>query len=448
MSIQLDAQQSAALEVLQGGESCFLTGSAGTGKSTVTTQFIGSSLRKVDVAATTGIAALNLREQYAAKAGREVVVSTIYRWLGIGLGPQEGQSPRDFYNWWRGQWSRSKMAAARRVESAECLVIDEVSMLPGRLLTYLDFHCRQLRGRDEPFGGLQVVMVGDFLQLPPVDKEGKGYDWAFWSPAWRDGAITPVMLEQVHRQADPVFAGLLNEFRVGRLSAAGAEVVRGRVKPFCDARISRLYTHNAAVDKWNGAMLGDLPGEAVTYTARLTGEREEERKWLIKNLVTPYDLTLKKGARVMVTANLPDATGTLLAINGTLATVLQTGGESVLVLTDDGLTLELKAHMWQFDQQDQESACFYQIPLRLAWASTIHKSQGLTLRDAWLDIRAAREPGQAYVGLSRVKSLEGLHLKAVPEGIFTAPAAVAFYDSIRAAGARAGKPTVPVTYEY
>jgi ATP-dependent DNA helicase PIF1 len=441
----LDEQQSAALEILNNGRNAFLTGSAGTGKSTVTTAFIGASFRKVDVAATTGIAALNLRDQFAAKAGRPVNVSTLYRWLGIGLGPQEGQPPAEFFNWWRGQWTKSKMAAAMRIERAECLVIDEISMLPGRLLTYMDFHCRQLRRSSEVFGGLQVVAVGDFLQLPPVDKNGTGYDWAFKSPAWRD--MEAVMLHKVHRQADPEFAGLLNEFRVGRLSAAGAAVVGRRVRPFCDARIPRLFTHNAAVDKWNGAMLAELPGDAVTYTARVSGENEEQRKWLVRNLVTPYALTLKPGARVMVTANLC-MKNEMVASNGTLATVLETATDAVRILTDDGNDLTLKQIVWQFDQQDDDSAKFFQIPLRLAWASTIHKSQGLTLKEAWLDIRAAREPGQAYVAMSRVKSLDGLHLKAVPGGIFTSPEAVAFYDTIRGkSGARAVAQALP-EFEY
>lgn len=426
--IELDEQQRAALDLLNEGKSAFLTGSAGTGKSTVTTAFMGASMRKVDVAATTGIAAINLRDQFAAKAGKAVNVMTIYRWLGIGLGPAEGQSHSAFWDWWRGSWSNAKANACRRLERAECLIIDEISMLPGRLLTYMDWHLKQIRGNNDPLGGLQLVAVGDFLQLPPVDKSGLGHDWAFQSPAWEEG-ITPIMLHKVHRQADPVFAGLLNEFRVGRLSLAGVRVVAGRVSPFCDAKIPRLFTHNAAVDKWNNAMLSGLPGEAVTYMAAVSGDNEDQRKWLIKNLITPFALVLKVGAQVMVTANLC-LRGELLASNGTLATVLSLSDEAVEVLTDEGATLELRKNCWQFDQQDDNSARFYQIPLRLAWASTIHKSQGLTLKEAWIDIRSAREPGQAYVALSRVKSLSGLHLKAVPGGIFTAPAAVAFYDKI------------------
>lgn len=428
----LDPQQAAALEALQTGCSAFLTGSAGTGKSTVTTAFMGSSLKKIDVAATTGIAALNLRDQYASMAGgRSVNVMTIYRWLGIGLGPTEGQPAADFYAWWRGNWSKSKMIACQRMCQAECLVIDEISMLPGRLLSYMDFHLSQVRGNAAPFGGLQIVAVGDFLQLPPVDKSGVGYDWAFWSPAWE--GITPIMLEKVHRQADPVFAGLLNQFRRGVLSRDGVEVVASRVRPFCESRIPRLFTHNAAVDKWNSAMLADLPGDVAVFKARLNGDNEDQRKWLIRNLITPYELVLKVGASVMITMNLLDKDGEIVASNGTLATVVSMTDFTVDVQTVDGNLIELRPNCWQYDQQDDNSARFYQIPLRLAWASTIHKSQGLTLKEAWIDIRSAREPGQAYVALSRVKSLNGLHLKALPSGIFTSPAAVAFYDQIKSA---------------
>ncbi len=426
----LDDQQSAALDAMNRGGNCFLTGSAGTGKSTVTTNFIGASFRKVDVAATTGIAAINLRDQFAARAGRPVNVMTIYRWLGIGLGPTPGQPPEEFWAWWRDKMTPGKMNAMNRIRRAECLVIDEISMLPGRLLNYMDFHLRKIRGENAPFGGLQVVACGDFLQLPPVDKAGTGYDWAFLAEAWD---FTPVMLQRVHRQADPVFADLLNGFRVGKLSKQGVDTIARRVSPFCPAHVPRLFTHNRDVDKWNGAMLADLPGEVTVFTARISGENEDQRKWLIRNLVTPYHLELKEGARVMVTANLSDEAGQMLASNGTMATVTGFTDKVVEIETDDGACLMLSPHAWQFDQQDDDSATFFQIPLRLAWACTVHKSQGLTLKEAWIDIRAAREPGQAYVALSRVKTLDGLHLKAVPNGIFTSPAAVGFYERIRSA---------------
>jgi hypothetical protein len=424
-SVQLSEEQLAARDLLQQGHNVFLTGSAGTGKSTVTTGFIGSSLRQVDVAATTGIAAINLRDQFASKAGRTLNVSTVYRWAGIGLGPKVGQTNEDFFQWWRVQpFATPKLI--RRIQWAEVLVIDEISMLPGRLLDYLDYHCKMLRQSKDPFGGIQVVAVGDFLQLPPVDKEGRGYDWAFQSKAWKEADFKPAVLTHVHRQADPEFADLLNDFRMGEISKPSGRVLATRVSVFPDAKIPRLMTHNRAVDKWNQSQLEQLPGETVTLTAMVIGP-DSQRDWMIKNMVTPLYLHLRVGARVMVTANLKDDTGELIFCNGTMAVVTGINGEKVGVLSDDGVEAILSKHMWQFDAQDSESAKFFQVPLRLAWASTIHKSQGLTLPSAYIDIRSAREPGQAYVAISRIKSLDGLHLREAPTGLFVSEAAIAFH---------------------
>lgn len=425
-SVQLSAEQLSARDLLQLGHNVFLTGSAGTGKSTVTTAFIGSSLRQIDVAATTGIAAINLRDQFASKAGRALNVSTIYRWAGIGLGPKPGQSNEDFFQWWRVQpFATPKLI--RRIEWAEVLVIDEISMLPGRMLDYLDYHCRMLRQTPKPFGGIQVVAVGDFLQLPPVDKDGVGYDWAFQSKAWRESDFRPAVLTHVHRQADPVFAELLNDFRMGDISRGSSRVLAERVTLFPDAKIPRLLTHNRAVDKWNLSQLEQLPGETVTFTASVTGP-DSQRDWMIKNMVTPLYLNLRVGARVMVTANLKDPNSDeLMLCNGTMATVTGINGKNVFIETDEGVGYFIGTHVWTFDAQDSESAKFFQIPLRLAWASTIHKSQGLTLPSAYIDIRSAREPGQAYVAISRLKSLDGLHLREAPTGLFVSEAAIAFH---------------------
>jgi ATP-dependent exoDNAse (exonuclease V) alpha subunit len=317
-------------------------------------------------------------------------------------------------------------------------VIDEISMFPGRLLSYLDLHCRKIRENDAPFGGIQVVCVGDFLQLPPVDKDGTGYDWAFLSRTWQEADFTPAVLKTVHRQDEREFIDLLNGFRTGNLTPASVATMGRRVSLFASAKIPRLYTHNAAVDKWNHSQLESLPGETESFKAIITGDSESQREWLIKNLVTPFNLELRPGARVMITANLT-IEGALVASNGTMGTL--TGylkdANKVSVETDDGRVLTIGRWRWDFDPQDKDSAKFYQFPLRLAWASKIHKAQGLTLDQAWIDIRAAREPGQAYVALSRVRSLAGLHLKAVPTGIFISPAAVAFHE-------RLASTTIPV----
>lgn len=430
--MMLDAEQQSAVDLLQSGANAFLTGSAGTGKSTVTTAFVASAFRKVDIAATTGIASINLRDKFAAESGgRNLNVSTVYRWGGFGLGPKPGQTNESYWDWWRAPMSKSKLGAFRRIKGAECLVIDEISMFPGRLLSYLDFHCRKIRETDAPFGGIQVVCVGDFLQLPPVDKDGVGYDWAFLSKTWLEADFTPAVLKTVHRQDERDFIDLLNGFRTGNLTAGSIATMGRRVSMFCPAKIPRLYTHNAAVDKWNKSQLESLPGTTESFKAIITGDVEHQREWLIKNLVTPFNLELRQGARVMITANLT-IEGELVASNGTMGTL--TGyikkDNKVTVETDDGRLLTMGRWMWDFDPQDADSAKFYQYPLRLAWASTIHKAQGLTLAEAWIDIRAAREPGQAYVALSRVRSLAGLHLKAVPSGIFTSPAAVAFHERL------------------
>jgi len=430
--MKLDAEQQAAVDLLQSGKNAFLTGSAGTGKSTVTTAFVASAFRKVDIAATTGIASINLRDKFASESGgKNLNVSTIYRWGGFGLGPKPGQSNENYWDWWRAPMNKSKLGAFRRIKSAECLIVDEISMFPGRLLSYLDFHCRKIRENDAPFGGIQVVCVGDFLQLPPVDKEGSGYDWAFLSKTWQEAGFAPAVLKTVHRQDEREFIDLLNGFRTGNLTPSSIATMSRRVSLFASAKIPRLYTHNAAVDKWNKGQLESLPGETECFKAIITGDSESQREWLVKNLVTPFNLELRPGARVMITANLTNE-GALVASNGTMGTL--TGyiklDNKVTVETDDGRVLTMGRWMWDFDPQDTNSAKFYQYPLRLAWASTIHKAQGLTLKEAWIDIRAAREPGQAYVALSRVRSLAGLHLKAVPTGIFTSPAAVAFHERL------------------
>lgn len=426
----LDHQQAAALELMQSGENVFLTGSAGTGKSTVVAAFLGSSMRPVDVCATTGIAALNLRDQFASKSGKILNVTTVYRWAGIGLGPKLDQSNESFWKWWKQPMDQRKMRVFHRIRQAECVIIDEISMLPGRILSYLDFHMRAIREDDRPFGGAQIICVGDFLQLPPVDKENRGYDWAFASDAWIAADFAPAVLTIVHRQDEKEFIDLLNAFRMGVIDLKAAITLRHRVSLLPSAEVPRLFTHNAAVDKWNSTQLMGCEGESSFYKARITGDIETQRTWLINNLVTPQNLELRVGAKVMITANLTSPEGTLLASNGTLAHVTDCGDSAVTVQTDDNQTLRLSPHSWAFDAQDEFSAKFFQYPLRLAWATTIHKSQGLTLPAAFIDIASARDPGQAYVAISRVRTLAGVHLKAVVQGVFVSPVAIAFQKSL------------------
>lgn len=448
--IRLSPGQSAAVDLIQSGANVFLSGMAGTGKSTALLQYIGQSFCRVDVCATTGIAALNLQDQFRKNAGVGIPAYTIYRWAGIALGPAPGQNFEDYFNFLH--WNpvpMSRSAAFARVRAAECLVIDEISMLPGRIIDYLDFHCRAIRGRiNEPFGGIQLVAVGDFLQLPPVAKHGK-YDWAFASEAWRAANFLNCYLTEIHRQKEPPFTEALNNFREGYISKAVADTLSSRVKMFVDRRVPRLMTHNAQVDKWNSYQIGEIDGPEVTYESIFTGP-EHEAQFLAKNSITPTSLTIKVGARVMATANMeiqPEV-GTQIqsVVNGLCGNVEDMGPESVRVRFDNGTTVNIGKQTSYFDPQRLEevlnddgevitkiniSGSMTQIPLRPAYALTIHKSQGLTLDRAHIDIRAAREPGQAYVALSRVRSLSGLYLKDWIKGVHVSEAAINFYKNLK-----------------
>lgn len=424
----LDESQTAALNLMQRGHNVFLTGNAGTGKSTVVCSFLAQAFRKVDVTATTGIAALNLRDQFAARSGMQLPVSTVYRWAGIGLGPKPGESDEDCMTRLQGERMPSRAGAWRRIKSAECLVIDEISMLPGRVLRFVEYLCRELRGGDKPWGGIQVICVGDFLQLPPVAKSGV-YDWAFLSPAWEATGFHSAVLTKIHRQADPEFMGLLNAVRIGRIEPHHVAMLGKRIARFPKANLLRLFTHNVQVDKWNTSRLEALESEETTYHMQDIGD-SFACQWLKSNLLTPSVLKVKPGARVMVTVNLKDQDGELYAVNGTMGTVGECGHRSLRMHADDGRTLEIQEFEWFDDPGQRGSSSVRQLPLRLAWASTIHKSQGLSLDAALIDARATREPGQTYTALSRVRSLGGLWLRDAFGGVWVSPEAIKFTRSL------------------
>jgi hypothetical protein len=401
----------------QAGGNVFLTGAGGTGKSTQLREFIAECPRRVSVTAPTGVAALNVGGM------------TIHRFCGMMLGPTAGQSNEDYFNQLQRDPRRSILAGFNRVRRCEVLVIDEISMLPGRQFEFVEFLFRRLRGRDVPFGGCQVIATGDFLQLPPVRKgETEPYDWAFQSPAWAAAGFRTFVLDKVRRQDEPAFVRALADFRVGRVWGDTARILQSRVRANPPSTMSRLFTHNVQVDKWNHFQLSDLPGDETVLEAIQTGP-DHQREYLTKNLLTPEILQLKPGALVMFTVNRAAPGGTdPIYVNGQLGTVLEVSPDTVLVKAKTGAEIRVERFTWRYDQQDDDSARFSQFPLRLAWAMTIHKAQGLTLESAYLDIRAAREPGQAYVAVSRVRSLAGLNFKEWFKGVHVSPEAIEFYQ--------------------
>ncbi len=404
-----------------GGDNCFLTGAGGTGKSTQLRKFIAECPRRVSVTAPTGVAALNVGGM------------TIHRFCGMLIGPAAGQSNEEYFTQLQRDPRRSILAGFNRVKRCEVLVIDEISMLPGRQFEFVEFLFRRLRGRDEPFGGCQVIVTGDFLQLPPVrSSETERYDWAFQSPAWVAAKFRTFVLEQVRRQDEPAFVRALADFRVGRVWGDTARILQSRVRSNPPSAMPRLFTHNVQVDKWNGFQLSELPGEETVLHAEQSGP-ELQREFLTRNLLTPATLHLKPGALVMFTVNRAAPGGQdPLFVNGQLGTVGGTDGtngtDAVYVRVKDGSVIRVERFAWRYDAQDEDSASFSQFPLRLAWAMTIHKAQGLTLDSAYLDIRAAREPGQAYVAVSRVRTLAGLNFKEWFKGVHVSPEAIEFYQ--------------------
>jgi ATP-dependent DNA helicase PIF1 len=397
------------LDLATAGENTFLTGPAGSGKSHNVRDYLKRQ-PDTQVVASTGVAALNVGGM------------TVHRWSGMLLGPAKGQDFERFFAQLTRDPKPSVRAAFNRVRRCKRLVIDEISMLSGSAFDYLDFHCRKIRENRRPFGGIQVIGTGDFLQLPPVrTNPTQSYDWAFDSSAWSAAGFKTVELRRIMRQDEPDFVAALAKFRRGEIDSLTEQLLRPRITTFPARDITRLFTHNSMVDRWNDFCLGELPGPESVREAETWGP-QHQIDFLEKNLLTPKVLRLKQGAKVMFTVNRPDDG----FVNGQTGEVVSIGITSVVVCTE-GRELEVSPYRWRYDSNDPGTAWFEQLPLRLANALTIHKAQGLTLDSAFIDIRAAREPGQAYVALSRVRTLAGLHLKDWPRGVFVSQRALDFH---------------------
>ena len=240
--------------LVEAGHNVCLTGPGGTGKSHRTRALIARDPDRYAVTASTGIAAIN------------VGGLTLHRWTGMMLGPQNGESNEECLDHLMRDSRFSIRAGFNRVRSCRTLVIDEISMLNGRTLDFLDYLCRQLRSDERPFGGIQMIVTGDFLQLPPVKKDPTApYDWAFQSRAWMDADFKVVHLTKIHRQDDARFVEALSQFRFGRVEGDNARLLQSRLARFPKADITRLFTHNAQVDKWNHYRLDAIESEPHTF---------------------------------------------------------------------------------------------------------------------------------------------------------------------------------------
>ena len=403
--------------------SLFLTGKAGTGKTTFLREVVRYTKKKCIVLAPTGIAAVN--------AG----AMTIHSFFQFGLGPfvQGVIEPKSDF-----RINKSKLELVRHLQ---LLIIDEVSMVRADLMDHIDVELRRIRRNSKPFGGVQLLMIGDLQQLPPIAHGGEDellrqyYKtlYFFSSAALKSMKYSCIELKNVYRQTDRHFIDILNHARNCTLTSQDISDLNARYIPGFSPKPEdgyiRLMTHNRQVDYVNETELEKLDSKPYTFVAAVTGTFPEE------SYPTADSLTLKKGAQVMFIKNDPDRR----FINGTLGEVKSIDKNSIAVrLAESGTVIDVEPVEWQniryqFDEESKEISSkqigrFKQYPLKAAWAITVHKSQGLTFDKAIIDVHAAFSPGQAYVALSRCRTLDGLVLSSpVSASVFMRDNAVDAY---------------------
>ena len=439
-------RQSSALDILKTGQNVFLTGSAGSGKTYTLNQYIDYlRARRVPVAVTasTGIAATHMNG------------TTIHSWSGIGI--KDELSDRDLTTLSRKQF------LADRLKDTAVLVIDEISMLHAKQLNLVSQVLKHVRKNDKAFGGIQVVVAGDFFQLPPIGSKGETNreKFAFMSEAWLDAKFHICYLSEQHRQVSEAANGgldlddILNQIRRQEVTFESIAALEATFDQNVDIKRTRLYTHNLNVNSINDKELAALEGEMMRFTATSTGDSKLVET-LKKTVRTQDDLVLKVGAKVMFIKNnteLGVSNGTMGELIGFAAVKIDDSKDSSddLIEDDDentesetnktvkgkgkkaikekpkakkpttqkmpvvrlnsGREVVAEPEEWIIeDETGDVLASYEQVPLCLAWAITIHKSQGMTLDAAEIDLSRTFELGQGYVALSRLKSLAGLQL--------------------------------------
>lgn len=380
------------------GKNILLTGPAGTGKSYCLNALfsfldtIGSHYGKT---ATTGVAALNIGG------------STVHSWMGIGLGDDNGEALL--------MRVEGNKKACTRIKQCKYLFIDEISMAKAELIDKISCVCQYIRNNGDPFGGIQIVFCGDALQLPPVFKRFEPENFVFDSMSWKESDIHVLELTEVIRQSDVRFSTLLNELRVGNTANLSLlDECINRKFPDDGIQPVRLFCKNYDVNKYNIDQLNLIPASEKTYTANDSG-MDAWKEFIEKNCIAPKELKLKVGAQVMLLWNLNTEGG---LVNGSLGKVVNMFDGLVEVLFVSGAREMIEPQTWEISDkevvngvlQKKVLASRRQIPLKLAYATSIHKIQGATLDRAEVDVSDAFADGQVYVALSRVRSLDGLRI--------------------------------------
>lgn len=420
---------SLAADIVQNtSQSVFLTGKAGTGKTTFLHHIKNNVDKNIIVAAPTGVAAIN--------AGGVTLHSLLQLPFEPYIPNYEGKKKLEYHFKLR----KSKIEMLRELE---LLIIDEVSMLRADTLDAIDYMLRRYRDPYQAFGGVQVLFIGDMFQLPPVVQQNEWEELKHYYPSpffyhaqvLEDNMPLYIELKTIYRQSDQQFIDILNNIRNNCVTAKDLTILNQRYNPsFKPSEANEKYivlcTHNYKADRINNEELSQLPDSAVTFKGKISGDFSENA------LPTESDLTLKLGAQVMFIRN--DAGDKRRYYNGKLATISYLSEDKIFVRFDDNSEMELERETWRNvryslntdsgDIEEEELGSFTQYPIRLAWAITIHKSQGLTFDRVIIDAGQAFAAGQVYVALSRCTSLEGiiLYSRITPNSIHTDEGAIAF----------------------
>lgn len=400
-----------ALNILKTGANVFLTGEPGSGKShtiNIYVKYLRTQGIEPAITASTGIAATHIGGM------------TIHSWSGIGIRNNLDKYELDKIT--------SNEYVAKRIGKTRVLIIDEISMLSSNTLSMVEAVCREVRQNGEPFGGIQVILVGDFFQLPPIKKNNFQNDedinqdsffkkeeigiFAYQSPAWK--RLSPIIcyLSEQYRQDDIEFLSILSAIRSNNVNIEHLNKINERQvqKNGIYENITKLFSHNIDVDRINDEALFKIEGQEFTHIMQSSG-KEKLVSILVKGCLSPEKLVLKKGAIVMFTKN-NQKDG---FVNGTLGEVIDFDNDTKypIVRTKNGKKIKVEPVDWIVEENGKKKAQITQIPLRLAWAITVHKSQGMSLDVALMDLSEVFEYGQGYVALSRVRRLSDLYILGI-----------------------------------
>lgn len=417
-------------ELINQGENLFITGYAGTGKS-----YILNKLKKkfqIDVTSTTGLAAVNVQGQ------------TIHSWAGVGIC---NRPVKDVV-----EKILQKTKLKKQIAECKILAIDEISMLDARTFDYIDEVLRNLRDESKSFGGIQVLLFGDFFQLPPVEKES---GFCFNSKAWQALDLKTIFLEKIYRQSDEKFIKSLNNLRLNQLTQEDIRLFYDREVNYntYESDILHIFSTNKEADNYNTFKFNSVQKPLYVFNSadkihrkrtiidvdknnlddRLTKFDLMTLDMFDKSCKAPSALELKEGCKVMLLKNLNFNKG---LINGACGTVLELkkdeNEEYILVQFDNGVEEVIAKQTFEAYRDGDVVVSREQYPLRLAYGITIHKSQGMTLEKLIVDCNRIFECGQVYVALSRIETLDGLYLKSFnPKKVWANEEVLNFYKSVK-----------------